>query len=1011
MKRLLIASCLIWAIIFASVAQETFPRNDVRDERVEAHALTNGTVVVDYQTTVANATLLIKEGKVVQVGTEITIPKGYIIIDLHGSYVYPSIIDPYTNYGLPIEKRKSGGESLWSSAEQIQTKTKGAFSSNEAIKAEYSAANNFSVDAKAAKLLREQGFGAVLTYRADGLARGTGALVTLNNERANKVLLNEHASANYSFTKGSSKQLYPISTMGFIALMRQTYLDVAWYKAQNPRPFKDISLEHWMLSQSLPQIFDTKGWMEALRADKLGDEFGVQYIIKGGGDEYQRIADIKATNAQFIIPLNYPAAYDVDDPFDAKEVSLAKMKHWELAPTNAAVLANNGINFAFTAKGLKSAKNYLPNVRKAIENGLSEQAALKAMTYTPAVMLKAANELGGLQKGKIANFIITSKPIFDKESNILENWVQGTRYEFKPLEKLDFTGKYNLTVGAAKYNMEVAGKAGSQSAKIIINDSINIKLKSKFSKDLVEINYSPEGEEGLVRLSGWTTDKGWEGKGQLIDGSWINWTATRTGNLEPKKEKAKEDKKEEKPVMGQMIYPFIAHGNVEIPKAETVLLKNATLWTNETEGILEQTDILLKEGKIAQIGKDLTAAGAKVIDATGKHITSGIIDEHTHIGASSINDLATNSGMVRIGDVLNPTDYNIYNALAGGVTTVQILHGSANPIGGQSALIKLRWGASPEDMKIKGADGFIKFALGENVKRSYNPNSIRFPQTRMGVEQVYVDAFSSAVEYEKKWKTYNGLSKKAKARALAPRRDLAIEAMVEIINKKRFISCHSYVQSEINMLMKVANQFNFNVNTFTHILEGYKVADKMKAHGVGASTFSDWWAYKWEVRYAIPYNAAIMHNAGVTVAINSDDAEMGRRLNQEAAKTIKYGDLSQEDAWKTVTLNPAKLLHLDNRMGSLKVGKDADVVVWSGNPLSVYTKVETTIIDGIIYFDVERDADMDQWIEKERARLIQKMKAAKQAGDKTQKPKGEKPKSFHCDDLTVDLRNYKTISY
>ena len=887
--------------------------------------------------------------------------------------------------------------------EQIQSKTKGAFNSNEAIKSEYSAAANFSVDAKAAKSLRKLGFGAVLTYRADGLARGTGALVTLNSGTSNNVLLNEHASANYSFSKGSSKQLYPISSMGFIAVLRQTYLDAKWYNAQTPRPFKDLSLEHWILSQSLPQVFDANSWMSDLRADKLGDEFGVQYIIKGGGDEYQRIAEIKATNAQFIIPLNYPAAYDVSDPFDAKEVSLAKMKHWELAPTNAAVLANNGVSFAFTAKGLKSAKDYLPNVRKAIKNGLSEQAALKAMTYTPAVLIRESGRLGGLQKGKIANFIITSKPIFDEKSSILENWVQGTRYEFKPLEKLDFAGKYDLTVDASKFAMEVAGDAGSQKAKIVVNDSTNIKLTSKFGKDLIEFSFSPEGEDGLIRLSGWTSKNGWEGKGQLIDGSWIEWAATRTGDLEVKeeKEKDKEEKKEE--ALGNMIYPFVAHGNIQVPTSETILIKNATLWTNEATGIMEQTDILLIDGKISKIGKNLSASAAKVIDATGKHVTSGIIDEHSHIGATSINDLAVNSGMVRIGDVLDPTDYNIYTALAGGTTAVQILHGSANPIGGQSALIKLRWGANPEGMKIKGADGYIKFALGENVKRSSSSNSIRFPQTRMGVEQVYMDAFSSAVEYEKKWKSYNGLSKKTKAAALAPRRDLAMETMVEIINKKRFISCHSYVQSEINMLMNVADQFDFNINTFTHILEGYKVADKMKAHGVGASTFSDWWAYKWEVRYAIPYNAAIMHNAGLTVAINSDDAEMGRRLNQEAAKSIKYGGMSQEDAWKMITLNPAKLLHLDNRMGSLKVGKDADVVVWSGNPLSVYTKVETTIVDGVIYFDSEQDAEMDKWIEKERARLIQKMKATKKSGGKTQKPHGMIKQSFHCDDLTIDL--------
>ena len=1004
MKRLILLGCLIWATFFTSVAQETFPRNDVRDERVESYAFTNGTVIVDYQTTIQNAVLLVKEGKIEKVGTGISIPSGYTVIDLKGNYVYPSIIDPYTNYGLPVEQRQGGMS--WSSSEQIESKTAGAFNANESIKSEYSAASNFSVDAATAKSLREQGFGAVVTYRADGLSRGTSALVTLNTSTANNVLLNEHASANYSFTKGSSKQLYPISTMGYIAVLRQTYLDAEWYAAQNPKPFKDITLEHWNLSKSLPQVFDTKGWMEILRADKLGDEFGVQYIIKGGGDEYQRIKEVKATKAQLIIPINYPSTFDVDDPLDAKEVSLEEMKHWELAPTNPAVLEKNGISFAFTAAGLKSANEFLPNVRIAIKNGLSEQAALKAMTYTPAALINESSRLGSLSKGKIANFIITSKPLFDEKTSILENWVQGDRYIYKSLEAIDYAGKYNLTAGKYDFKFEVSGEPGSQSAKIIINDSTNINLIAKFDKNLIALSYTPDGEEGLVRLTGWVNGTSWSGKGQLIDGTWIDWSANRTGDLELKEEKEKPDAQtKEEEVKGDVIYPMVAHGNVNIPKKETILIKNATLWTNESEGIIEQTDILLKDGKIAKIGKNIVESGAKVINADGKHVTSGIIDEHSHIGASSINDLSANSGMVRIGDVIDPTDFHIYTSLAGGVTAVQILHGSANPIGGQSAIIKLRWGASPEEMKIEGADPFIKFALGENVKRSYNASSIRFPQTRMGVEQVYMDAFSSAVEYAKEWKAYNSLSSKAKIGVAAPRKDLAMETMVEIINSKRFISCHSYVQSEINMLMKVAEQFDFRINTFTHILEGYKVADVMKAHGVGASSFSDWWAYKWEVRYAIPYNAAIMHNVGLTVAINSDDAEMGRRLNQEAAKTIKYGGLSQEEAWKTVTLNAAKLLHLDNRMGSLKVGKDADVVVWSDNPLSIYAKAETTIIDGTVFYDIAKDAETNEWIEMERARLIQKMKASKKEGGKTQKPQGSKNHSFHCDDLTVDIKN------
>jgi hypothetical protein len=355
--------------------------------------------------------------------------------------------------------------------------------------------------------------------------------------------------------------------------------------------------------------------------------------------------------------------------------------------------------------------------------------------------------------------------------------------------------------------------------------------------------------------------------------------------------------------------------------------------------------------------------------------------------------------MVRIGDNIDAENINVYRALAGGVVAVQILHGSANPIGGQSALVKLRWGESPENYKIQGADRFIKFALGENVKRTANPSSIRYPQTRMGVEQVYVDAFTSAREYEKRWSAYNSLPAKEKMLAVKPRRDLADEAMLDILNKKLFITCHSYVQSEINMLMKVAERFNFRVNTFTHILEGYKVADKMARHGVAASSFSDWWNYKWEVRYAIPYNAAILHRAGVVTAINSDDAEMGRRLNQEAAKIVKYGGVSEEDALKMVTLNPAKMLHLDSQMGSIKVGKSADIVLWTDHPLSVYAKAEKTIIDGKVYFDMEKDEQNNREQQAERARLIQKLKNAKKTGMPTQRPEGRSQAEFHCEDV------------
>jgi len=417
-----------------------------------------------------------------------------------------------------------------------------------------------------------------------------------------------------------------------------------------------------------------------------------------------------------------------------------------------------------------------------------------------------------------------------------------------------------------------------------------------------------------------------------------------------------------------------------------------TVWTNESDGILEESDVLISDGKIRGVGRNLGSADRE-IDGAGLHLSSGIIDEHSHICISrGVNEWTqASSAEVRIGDVINSEDINIYRQLSGGVTTSQLLHGSANPIGGQSAIVKLRWGSTPEEMKFENAKGFIKFALGENVKQSNwgENNTVRFPQTRMGVEQVFEDHFTRALEYEKA--------------GIERRPDLELEAILEILREKRFITCHSYVQSEITMLMRIAEKYGFTVNTFTHILEGYKIADKMAAHGSHASTFSDWWQYKYEVIDAIPHNAAILNEMNVLTSINSDDAEMGRRLNQEAAKAVKYGAMSEEDAFKMVTLNPAKIMRIDDRVGSIKVGKDADIVIWSDNPLSIYAKALYTFVDGRCYFDHEQDAEMRKKVQIERSRIIQKA-LDEDAGGGSKKKSGPSKKQlqYHCDTILDD---------
>ncbi|MEP6700100.1 MAG: amidohydrolase family protein [Bacteroidota bacterium] len=1059
---------LVFVLVFLPTAlvvqaQVTFPENGVADPRHGFYAFTNATIVKDATTTLTNATLVIKDGRITAVGSGLKVPVGAVEVDCKGKYIYPSFIDIYADYGIAAPAQRAiggaagGGGFNFAQQPQLETATKGAYGWNQAIKSDADAFKVFTVDDAKAKPLREAGFGTVLSHVRDGIARGTGTVVSLANEKENLVIIKERASAHYSFSKGTSTQSYPSSMMGMIALLRQSYLDAQWYKNKPALEGINLSLQAWNDEQNLPQIFDANDKWNDLRADKIGDEFGVQYIIKAGQNEYQRMKEMKATNATFILPLNFPQAQDVEDPNDARFVSINDMKHWELAPTNAAAFEKAAIPFCLTTSDLRNVNLFWSSLRKAMEYGLSENKAMEALTKTPATLLGVYDKVGSLDAGKLANFLITSGPIFNEKTIIYNNWVQGIKYNVK--DDSNIAGTYNLTIKSASstenYTLEVKNSTSLimfvQPGPQQRGDTMNTKFS--FDGKQVKISYakmarrqrlgtnpgqlpdttrravidsvqlkdiankpetSPERmpdttkkpvvnilDGGLpkgagtpnpslpataTRLSGISNGTEWNGTGVDSAGNMLTWTAIFTKAADVKMDTIK---KKDIPMVGRVVYPFEPFGWDEdhAPKQETILIKNATVWTSEKEGVLQNSDVLIKNGKIAAIGKNLSDPSARVIDGTGKHISPGIIDEHSHIAAASINEGGQSvTSEVRIADNLNPDDINIYRQLSGGVTTSHILHGSANVIGGQTQLIKLRWGANAEDLKFKNSDGFIKFALGENVKRSTASisnfsNNNRYPDTRMGVEQVLVDAFTRAKDYKKAWADYNNA--KDKKALLAPRRDLELDALVEILDKKRFITCHSYVQSEINSAIEVANRMGYTVNTFTHILEGYKVADKMLKHGSYASTFSDWWAYKMEVEDAIPYNAAIMQRVGLTVAINSDDAEMARRLNQEAGKIVKYGGVTEEEALKMVTLNPAKMLHVDDRVGSLKVGKDGDVVLWTENPLSIYAKALYTIVDGTIYFDRQKDEQLQKEVDAEKARLVKKLNGEKRSGTVT----------------------------
>lgn len=966
------------------IAQNNFPVTGIGDERPGIHALINATVVPDWQSEPVKADILIVNGRIEAIGKNIKFPAGTRITDLEGKMIYPSFIDIYTNYGA--EQAESGERNIVASF--MQQGQRGAPAGdrsrvadywNQGIKESYNVIAEFKPDNSKAEAYRKAGFGTLLTYKNDGIARGTSALVTLADAKANTVVIVENAAAHYSFSKGSSGDSYPSAQFGAIALLRQFYLDGEWYGKLPAGYFYDASLEALTVNSSLPKIFEVRNNTEILRSDAIGKEFGIKYIVKGGGDEYQMIDALKKAGVDLIIPLRFPDAPDVKDPYEAAGVSFSQLRHWEMAPANAAMVNRAGINFALTSNGLSKPEDFLPALRKAVEYGLDKKIAIKAVTAIPAQMVGAQNQVGAIKKGMIANLLVTSGDILDKDCIIYQNWIQGKPFTYSDPFITDIRGDYNLSVGGVEYGMKITGKPEQPSVSIKKGEE-DVKASITWKNNLV--NMSLTVPDGIISLSGAFYIGVLKGDATMAGGNYTAWKA----------DPAKEDDRSSgdssagrrgreagttsaatvAPEDMRVMHPFTSYGWYEKPKQETILFKNATIWTLDNQGRIEGADLLIKDGKINRVGKNLDAAGARVIDATGMHISPGIIDEHSHIAISSTNESSEAiSSEVRIGDVLDPTDQSIYRQLSGGVTAAHLLHGSANPIGGQSIIIKHRWGASADELKIDGQVGFLKHALGENVKRSTN----RYPNTRMGTEHIMRDAYQRAVDYRAEWARYNALDSKQKATAVPPRRDLELEALVDVLEERSFITCHTYVQSEGMMIMKLAEDFGIKAHTLIHFNEGYKIADKMREHGAAGSVFSDWWNYKYEVYEGITYNAATLLQQGVLTCLHSDNAEMARRLNQEAGKIVKYGGVDQIEALKLVTLNPAKILHLDHRMGSIEPGKDADVVLWTGNPLSIYSRAKMTMVDGIVYFDEAKDAAMKQEIDTERNRIIQKILA------------------------------------
>lgn len=987
----LFAACVF---SFTLLAQETFPVNGVHDKKPIYYAFTNAYIYKSATEYIAKGTLLIKEGKVVAAGAEVQIPAGTVVMNCDGLYIYPSFIDAYAGFNQSKKgaKKEMVPHSHW----------------NPSIHPEHQYLADFPLDEKTKTDWLASGFGVANLHHRDGIMRGYGQLITIGIDQPNTALISAKSTVHFSFVKGTSNIDYPTSHIGAVALIRQSLYDAIWYQDNSSKTKENtLAFAEMKKQASANCIFELSNPLTLRNVLGLEQEFDRTFIVKGTGKEYL-LDRSQLEGRNMIVPISFPKPFDVSDPYEARMLSLEHLKHWEAAPFNPYFLDQNGVAISLSRDTIGSAKEFLANLKQITESGFDHDKALAALTTAPAQMLKVSESIGDLKAGKLANFFISNKRFDEDGFAITQHWNKGLLVLNKPLPDQSLIGDYNLVVNGQNYDLkitEVSEKAVKASAKYKGTET-KVKSTVNIENDLITIVLMSDDSIStlLFQLSGKLSLKGtvWDGKGQDNSGTWVTWAAVKDRKSETTADKTTEIKAEVKPPT--LMKPNMAYGVIDQIMKKTFVITNAKVWTCGPDGLLENADIYVVDGKIKSIGKDQMYPTELVrINANGKHVTPGIIDEHSHIGIfGGANEWGqSSSAEVRISDAIDPWNINIYRQLAGGVTAAQLLHGSANPIGGQSALIELKWGQSADEMLIDNAPGFIKFALGENVKRSNsNRKGDRFPETRMGVEQTFADAFIRAREYGAPKSLAEDTKRKngdENPRQSSKRRDLELDALLEILNDTRYITCHSYVQSEILMLMNLADSLGFRVNTFTHILEGYKVANEMAAHGANGSTFADWWAYKFEVNDAIPYNAALMQKAGVNVGINSDDAEMGRRLNQEAAKTIKYGGVSEIDALKMITLNPAKMLHLDDRMGSIEVGKEANLVIWSDHPLSIYAHPEKTMINGVVYYDASKaEAQLDM-INRERSRIIALM--LKDKAPVKRKPKAKEEKHYECDTL------------
>lgn len=987
--------CATSALIVAAAPPSTAPIAGIRDHTPNVHALTGARLVLEPGKVIEKGTIVLRDGVIEAAGADIKPPADARIWDATGKTIYAGFIDAFTEANIDAAALQKGSPH-W----------------NKLVTPQLSVANALALDADAHKQFRSQGIAARLVAPRNGILKGSSALLGTGDGPAPQQLIRQDAALHIRLTLpfAHDRQEYPTSPMGAVALARQAFYDAHWYTQANRAADANPQLERPEANDALAAlaefqsgrglaIFDCNNEQFIFRAEQFIREFGLRAAFRGSGREYRRLKEIQQLGRPLIVPVNFPTAPYVGTPEASDEATLEELLHWDLAPDNPRRLVEAGATVALTTHGLKERTTFLAAIRRAVKRGLSAEQALAALTTTPAQILGVSDKLGKLQRGQLANIVVADGDLFQtKQAKVVETWVLGRRYEVESAPTIDVRGVWELrwteNSGEKQAVLEIAGEAHEPKATIRLQPKPDkekdpVKFKAFFLRD-TRVSGTVEGKslghDGIARFNALvlsTADGGlqWTGELAFADGVAVNHAAKRTASHQAKqedkedKEDSKKDKSEaeEKPALYAVNYPLGDFGwQTSPPQAAAILFKNATIWTSGIAGTIKNGSLLIGKGKVLAVGEEIKApADAVVIDCEGKHLSPGIIDCHSHMATDGgINEVGQAiTCEVRVADFIDANDVSIYRQLAGGVTSSNILHGSANPIGGQNQVIKLRWGLVPEELKFAEAPGGVKFALGENVKQSnWARPTNRYPQSRMGVEQIIRDELSAGRDYLRRLEVY------AQDKSGLPvRKDLELDAIAEVLTGKRWIHCHSYRQDEILSLLRVCESFKVRIGTLQHVLEGYKVADAIARHGAGGSSFSDWWAYKFEVIDSIPFNGALMHRAGVVVSFNSDDRELARHLNQEAAKAMKYGNVPADEALKFVTLNPAKQLRIDQYVGSLEVGKHADLVVWSGSPLSNLSRCEQTWVDGRKYFDRETDRVMREEQQKMRVALVRKI--------------------------------------